>query len=130
MLNFLSLNFLCAVLLGGAMLAAGAAKVVSRGQWPAQALQMGAPKWVIPILPPVELVIGAGLIVGTGDIRRSAAIASAVLLAAFSLQIARILRRGHRPMCACFGSWSARPLGARHLGRNLGLGLLAVVVML
>ena len=123
------MNLIAAVLLGGAMLAAGAAKVVAREQWPAQAREMGAPRWVIPILPWCELAIGAALIVGTGDLRRVAATAAALLLAAFSVQIARILRRGQRPMCACFGSWSARPLSARHLSRNLGLVLLAVVTL-
>ena len=127
MLNLISLNLIAAVLLGGAMLAAGAAKVAAREQWPAQAAEMGAPRWVIPILPWCELAIGAALIVGTDELRRIAATAAALLLAAFSVQIARMLRRGQRPVCAWFGSWSARPLGARHLSRNLGLVLLAAV---
>jgi hypothetical protein len=128
-LNFISLNLISAVLLGGAMLVAGAAKVVARDQWPAQAREMGAPAWAISILPWVELVIGAALIVGAHDVRRIAATAAALLLAVFSVQIAKILQRGQRPVCACFGSWSARPLGVRHLGRNFGLVLLAVVVI-
>jgi hypothetical protein len=116
-----------AVLLGGAMVVAGAAKVAAREAWPVQAREMGAPQWVIPILPWVELAIGATLIVAAGDVRRLAATAAALLLMVFSVQIAALLRRGQRPVCACFGSWSARPLGVRHLSRNLGLILLALV---
>jgi hypothetical protein len=109
------------------MVVAGAAKVAAREAWPVQARVMGAPQWVIPVLPWLELGIGATLIVGTGDVRRLAATAAALLLMVFSVQIAALLRRGQRPVCACFGSWSARPLGLRHLSRNLGLVLLAAL---
>jgi hypothetical protein len=118
---------IAAVLLGGAMVMAGAAKVAARAAWPVQAREMGAPEFVIPVLPWVELAIGATLIVGVGDVRRGAAAAAALLLMGFSVQIARLLRRGQRPVCACFGSWSARPLGVRHLSRNLGLVVLAAL---
>ena len=111
------------------MIVAGAAKVAARQSWPVQAKEMGAPGWVIPILPWLELAIGAALIVGTRDIQRLGAVAAAGLLTVFSVQIARMLRRGERPVCACFGSWSARPLGPRHLARNLGLVLIAAVIV-
>ncbi len=122
-------GLVAAVLLGGAMIVAGAAKVAARHSWPVQAKEMGAPGWVIPILPWLELAIGAALIVGTKDIQRLGAVAAAGLLTVFSVQIARMLRRGQRPVCACFGSWSARPLGPRHLARNLGLVLIAAVIV-
>lgn len=124
------LNLLAAILLGGAMVAAGAAKVAARAAWPLQAREMGAPGWVIPVLPWLELALGAAVIVGTGEVRRGAAVGAMVLLGAFSVQILRILSRGQRPVCACFGSWSARPLGPRHLGRNAGLLLCGLVVLI
>ena len=55
------------------------------------------------------------------------AIAAIVLLVAFSVAIARQLVDGRHPPCACFGSWSQRPLGEVHLLRNAGLIALAVL---
>jgi hypothetical protein len=47
----------------------------------------------------------------------------------FTVQILRQLRRGRHPMCACFGAWSAKPLGATHVARNVALMALALVAI-
>jgi hypothetical protein len=47
--------------------------------------------------------------------------ASAVLTAVLAVGVAVVIRHGTRARCACFGTGSARPLGAVHLVRNLAL---------
>jgi hypothetical protein len=44
----------------------------------------------------------------------------------FSAGIAHALSRGRRTSCRCFGA-SETPMGPRHIGRNLGLALVAVL---
>ena len=51
------------VLLGAAFLVAGGSKIAAGPQWPVQAAGLGAPRIVVPVLPWVELVIGALLVV-------------------------------------------------------------------
>lgn len=48
-----------------------------------------------------------------------------VLLAAFTTGIVRVLRRGTKASCACFGA-STAPIGRRHVVRNTALCALAV----
>jgi hypothetical protein len=52
---------------------------------------------------------------------RIALLAAALLAGALSAGVAVLVRRGTRARCACFGSSSARPLGAQALARNLAL---------
>ncbi len=49
------------------------------------------------------------------------------ILVVFSALLVLRLAQGRRPPCACFGSWSAKPLGWQHLVRNAVLIALAVV---
>jgi hypothetical protein len=55
--------------------------------------------------------------------------AALVLLVAFTALIGRRLAEGSRPRCACFGSWSRKPLGPGHVVRNVALMILAVTVV-
>ncbi|MFC9434402.1 peroxiredoxin family protein [Nocardia sp. NPDC057030] len=55
------------------------------------------------------------------------AVLAVLLLALFTLAVARLLRRGERPACSCFGAVSAEPIGARTLVRN---GILLALVLL
>lgn len=114
-----------AILLGAAFVLAGASKLAAGRTWPAQATGLGAPSWSIAPLPWIELALGAILI--SNLIRRPAAIAALVLLVLFSALLIARLREGRHPPCACFGAWSARPLGPGHLVRNGVLVVLAVV---
>ncbi|MFI6170794.1 peroxiredoxin family protein [Nocardia sp. NPDC051052] len=50
-----------------------------------------------------------------------------LLLVVFTLAVARLLKRGERPACSCFGAVSTEPIGARTLVRN---GVLLVLAML
>ena len=116
---------IAAVLVGIAFVVAGGSKLAARESWPAQARGLGAPTWTIPLVPWVELVIGSLLIVQL--FRTPMAVAAAVLLSVFTFLIVRKIAAGERPPCACFGAWSAKPIGVGHVVRNGALMVLAVV---
>ncbi len=120
-----TVGVVAAVLLGAAFVLAGASKLAAGSGWSTQAAGLGAPAWSIRPLPWVELVLGAVLI--SNLMRRPAAIAALVVLLVFSSLVIARLREGRHPPCACFGAWSARPLGPGHLVRNGALVVLAVV---
>jgi peroxiredoxin len=70
-------------------------------------------------LPALELAIALTLIPLASA--AWAALAAALLLAAFSVAVVRVLARGEQVDCNCFGSLSARPVGRGTLIRNLVL---------
>ena len=113
---------------GAVLLASGVLKAISP-QWPAQAAALGAPGWAIPIVPWVELGLGALLVPGVG--RPWSALAAAALLVSFTaLLVIRLASGGTRPPCACFGRLSTRPVGPGSVVRNVvlvGLALVAAV---
>lgn len=117
------------IVLGALFLASGALKLRDPS-WPGAASVMGAPRWSVPLIAPVEIVLGAAL--AAGAVRPWPAWLSLGLLAAFSVALIRVLRRpvAERPACACFGRWSARPVGVGSLMRNAMLAVLAVVALL
>lgn len=118
---------LAAVVAGAAFVVAGASKLAARDSWRRQATDLGAPPLVVVPLPFVELVIGASLIVGLA--KPFAAIAAIVLLVAFTALLALRISQGRRPSCACFGAWSASPIGPKHLARNGALLAIAVLAI-
>jgi uncharacterized membrane protein YphA (DoxX/SURF4 family) len=119
---------LAAVLLGAAFVLAGGSKLAAGDAWRQQAGDMGAPRWTIAPLPWFELAVGALLIVQVW--RRPVALVALCLLLAFTALILVNLRQGRRPPCACFGAWSARPIGRGHVIRNLVLIALATAAAL
>ena len=116
-----------AVVVGLAFLLAGASKLAAGPGWPVTARGMGAPGFTIPFVPWVELAVGAALVAQLAV--PFPAIAAVVLLVAFTTLIAIRLAGDERPACACFGAWSAEPIGAVHLVRNGVLIALAVLAM-
>lgn len=118
---------IAAVIVGVAFVVAGGSKLAARDSWPTQARGLGAPTWTIGIVPWVELVVGALLIVQLA--RPVPAICAVVLLVIFTVLIARKLAAGEHPPCACFGAWSPAPIGRGHVVRNVALTLLAVVAI-
>ena len=118
---------IASVIVGCAFVIAGGSKIVAGVGWPEQAAGLGAPLWVIPFVPWVEIVIGAMLIVQVA--RPWPAVAAMVVLIVFTALIAFNLSKGRRPPCACFGAWSAKPIGAGHLVRNAILIALTVVAL-
>jgi uncharacterized membrane protein YphA (DoxX/SURF4 family) len=115
------------VVVGLVFVVAGAAKVAQGAKWPAQAAQLGAPSMLAPVVPWWEIVVGALLVVQLGA--PWPAIAALATLLLFTALIVRLLARGEHPPCACFGGWSAAPLGRRHVVRNVVLLALAIVAL-
>jgi len=116
------------ILLGLVFLVSGGSKIAAGPSWPEQAKQLGAPPSVAAMLPVAEVALGAALVTRLIPVV-AAAIALAVLVA-FTTLIVRRLMQGRRPSCACFGAWSAKPIGAGHVLRNVGFIALAVAAML
>jgi uncharacterized membrane protein YphA (DoxX/SURF4 family) len=117
-----------AVLVGVAFVVAGGSKLAARESWPVQARGLGAPSWTIPLVPWVELAIGSLLIVQLFRVPMAAA--AVALLAVFTVMIVRKIAAGEHPPCACFGAWSAKPVGWGHVARNGALIALALVAAL
>jgi uncharacterized membrane protein YphA (DoxX/SURF4 family) len=122
-----SLAVVASVLLGLAFVVAGGSKVAAGPAWPDQARGLGAPSFVIPVVPWFEIGLGAILIVQLAPV--AAGLVALATLLVFTGLIVRRLTQGQHPPCACFGAWSAKPLGPGHLVRNGVLIALALVVI-
>lgn len=86
-------------------------------------------RWVTAMawaLPVVEAVVAVGAL--PPWTAPWAAVIALLLLTAFTIAIVRLLVRGKRPACSCFGALSARPIGALTVVRNGLLMVLAVIV--
>ena len=92
------------------------------GDLGAPARAVGFLSWGIPVL---EIALALLLLVDATA--SSAAVAAMAVLAAFSVVIARALRRGELADCGCFGQASS-PVSNTTLTRNAGLIVLAVPV--
>lgn len=116
-----------AVAVGLMFVLAGASKLALGAGWPAQARGFGAPVWIARFVPWVELALGAALVVQIAT--PWPAVGAIAILLLFTALLARHLRAGRRPDCACFGAWSSKPIGRGHLLRNsvlLGFAVLAL----
>ena len=122
-----SLAVVASVLLGVTFLVAGGSKIAAGDQWPEQARGLGAPAFVVPVLPWFEIALGAVLVVQVS--RVPAAVIALAVLATMTALIVRRLAQHEHPPCACFGAWSAKPLGWGHVVRNVLLMVLAVVAI-
>jgi uncharacterized membrane protein YphA (DoxX/SURF4 family) len=117
-------SWLAGAAVGVVLLVSGALKLASPA-WPEQARQLGAPRLAVPIVPVLELALGALLVVGWGV--PSVQFAAAALLGAFTLLLGIRLAQGRRPPCACFGRLATRPISWWSVARNVVLmGLLLV----
>jgi len=115
---------LAAVALGVVFLVSGALKARDPS-WPDAARTLGTPQFVVPLVAPLELVLGALLFVGVA--RRFTAVVALGLLVVFTGVLVRAIRSGNSPVCACFGSFSAKPVGRGSVFRNGGLIALAIL---
>jgi uncharacterized membrane protein YphA (DoxX/SURF4 family) len=118
-------GIVASVVLGVSFVVAGASKLSIGPVWPQQARDLGAPSWSIAATPWIELVLGALLI--TQVARRPFSVVAIGVLLVFTGLLALRLAQGRRPPCACFGAWSARPIGPAHLVRNTALIAVGVV---
>lgn len=114
--------------LGVVFLAAGGSKVAMGRRWPVQAAGLGVPSWFAPAVPWFELAVGALMVAGVAP--PWPAVVALLALVAFTAAIGWHLAHGRRPACACFGAWSAAPIGPSHLARNgvfVALAIAAIV---
>ena len=79
------------------------------------------------LLPPIELAIGFGLLLGIAA--QLFAVAAGALLLTFSGALAYALHQGYRGSCGCLGRFSA-PVSRFMVRRNLFLAALTVPVYL
>jgi hypothetical protein len=121
------LGVIASIILGGVMCVAGGSKIAMGDRWPVEAQALGAPKSIAPVVPWFEIALGALLIVQLKP--EVVGALSVALLVAFTLLILRQLQKGERPVCACFGSWSSKPLSWNHVARNAGFIALAAITI-
>jgi hypothetical protein len=117
-----------AVFIGLAFLVASITKLARPGLWRAQSTDLGVPWTVAAAVPYVEAVVGATLL--SQWQRPVVASLAIVLLAAFTVLLVVKLAQGQRPPCACFGSFTAAPIGASNVVRNLVLIAIALAAAL
>ena len=121
------LGLVASILLGALFLFAGASKIALGAAWVDQATGLGAPRVIAPVVPWLEIVIGALLV---SQVAQPVVVGVAIaVLVVFAVLIAAQLAQGRRPPCACFGAWSARPIGPWHIVRNLAMIALGVVAL-
>lgn len=115
------------IALGLVFLVAGGSKVAAGAAWPAQAAGLGVPRWLAVVVPWFELAVGALLVAGVA--RPWPAVAALGSLLAFTAALGWQLGHGRRPPCACFGAWSASPIGPAHFVRNAAFVALAIAAL-
>lgn len=120
-------GLVASVALGLVFLVSGGSKIAAGPAWPQEAREMGAPTIVVPVLPWLEIVLGAVLAMQLAPL--VAGVAALALLVVFTALIVRRLTEGRHPACACFGTWSRKPLGPGHVVRNVAFSVLAAVVV-
>ncbi len=120
-------GLVAAILLGLVFLVSGGSKLAAGRAWPEQARALGAPPLLVQVLPWLEIVLGALLVVQVAPVL--AAASALTVLVAFTVLILRRLAEGEHPPCACFGAWSTKPLGRSHVARNVGFMALGVVAL-
>jgi uncharacterized membrane protein YphA (DoxX/SURF4 family) len=116
----------CRIVVGALFLISGVLKLRDR-QWPTAAAEFGTPRVLVPVLPWLEVVLGALLVVQLGG--PWVPVAALVLLLAFTVAVILQLARGRRVPCACFGAASTRPIDRVTVARNLALIALMLVAI-
>ena len=112
-----------AVVVGVVVVWAGASKLVAGSSWSDDAASAGVPRWMLSPLPHLEVGVGALTAVRLWVPVMPLVLAG--LLMAFTAWILVAMRKDDVPTCACFGSMSKKPIGWRHVARNLALIALA-----
>jgi hypothetical protein len=119
---------IASVVVGVVFVVASITKLAKPGLWRAQSTDLGVP-WVVAAgVPYAEAVVGAVLL--SQWQRPVFAWSAVVMLAAFTALLAAKLAQGERPPCACFGSFTAAPIGPANVVRNLVLMAVAVAAAL
>lgn len=120
-------GLVAALVLAAVFVRAGAAKLARPGPTAASFLALGVPipAFMARAVPAAELVLAVVLIAAPV----AGGLASLVLLASFTVLLARALASGLDVGCNCFGSASTEPVSRRDLVRNGFLAMLAAAAV-
>lgn len=118
----------CGAFVGAVFIFSFVRKSMDVRGWISQASELSVPK-------PTALVVvvaegGVGVLLVAQLWPRVTASASLVMLIGFSVLIASLLMRGRRPVCACFGASSTKPISWMTLARNAAFIAANVVALL
>ncbi|NOX29393.1 MAG: DoxX family membrane protein [Actinobacteria bacterium] len=114
------------IVFGAVFVASGFLKRNDPG-WPQAALALGTPRWLVGPIPILEVVLGVAIISGVAP--RFGLIGGCVVLAGFTVVLLRAIRMPEPPVCACFGQWSAKPIGTGSIVRNAVLLVVGIVAL-
>ncbi len=106
-----------AAIVGAAVAWAGAQKLTALGTWLAAARAQSLPRAVALVVPPVELLLGASLVVTEPAAVTLGAVTA--LLLVFTVFLAVQVSAGSTVPCACFGTRASRPPSGRDIARNV-----------
>ena len=122
------LRWSCGIVVGLVLIVAGAAKIAGPRRWSTEASVIGVPPVIVRLLPGVEVILGALVLVGVA--RPWPAMAALGLLIVFTVVLVRLVGREDAPSCACFGGWSSRRVGIRDVVRNAALVVAALIAVI
>jgi peroxiredoxin len=126
-----NLLVLARVILATIFLVAGLAKLADRPGSRRSLSDFGIPPWLAGpgslLLPWAELAVAFSLIPSSSA--AYGALGAALLLVLFVAGIGLNLSKGRRPDCHCFGQLHSTPIGSGTIVRNVGLALLAIVIL-
>lgn len=125
----MNVSAVSSAVVGAVFVYAGVSKMLSGREWSRSAARLGVVAPLAYLVMVAEMVIGLGMVLGDAW-RTGFLVAGAVLLVAFTSLLAKHLRAGNRPPCACFGGSSQRPIGVRDVVRNVSLLVLVFVAIL
>ncbi len=123
---------IAAVALGLVFEWSGVAKIASRDAWQVAGTPFSTgnevtDRVVRTALPWLEVIVGGLLILRIVPV--AGAIVALVMLVAFTATLVRVLARGQRPPCMCFGAVRAKPVSWVSVVRNVALMVVACVVI-
>jgi uncharacterized membrane protein YphA (DoxX/SURF4 family) len=122
-----ALRWVAPVLLALVLAASAGAKLATRSATGDSFATLGlpAPRALATLVPLVELLTAVALVA----VPRIGGVVALVLLAAFSVFLARRIAQGSEAPCACFGQTRRRPVSPADLARNAVLAALAAVTI-
>jgi putative oxidoreductase len=120
--------------LGGLMAWAGLMKLRDPGEFANEIanyhLFPSLAPWLAVTLPAIEIVLGLALCAAPRAWLRAAALATAGLLAVFTVAVAQVVARGINVSCGCFGGTGSGPVTGLTIARDLVLLAAAIALLL
>jgi uncharacterized membrane protein YphA (DoxX/SURF4 family) len=111
----MTIGWVASALVGAVLLIAGTSKLANRS-WQEREVAIGTPRWVLPFIAPVEIVIGALMVVRFQ--RFVIGVAAFALFVVFTLFLSLKWDERAGEPCNCMGVLSTRPASWRTMVRN------------